>query len=96
MVERQELFYFSIPGTDKKLEIVAEETGPMKRWHHEMTTVFKVGERYFKVCWFCGNTEYQENIYNKQPVEVVPQKEMIEVTRWIEAGTAAKTLCNSL
>lgn len=55
------------------------------RWMTHMTTVFEIGGRYFAIDWDRGLTEFQENEYWKQPVEVTKRKyeKTIVVTEWI-------------
>lgn len=52
------------------------------RWTMPMTTIFKVGNRFFCVEWEAGLTEYQENSYENQSYEVFPRREHIVVNRW--------------
>ena len=55
------------------------------RWMTYMTTVFKIGGRYFAIDWDRGLTECQENEYCSQPVEVTKRQyeKTIVVTEWI-------------
>lgn len=55
------------------------------RWMTYMTTVFKIGGRYFAIDWDRGLTECQENEYWNQPVEVTKRQyeKTIVVTEWI-------------
>ena len=55
------------------------------RWTTYMTTVFKIGDRYFAIDWDRGLTECQENEYCSQPVEVTKRvyKRTIMVTEWV-------------
>lgn len=59
-----------------------------RRWTADMTTIVQVADRYFKINWERGLTEYQENCYYNQPVEVVPHEyeKTITVRDWIEVN----------
>ncbi len=55
---------------DSDLEMAEEEEGCEHRWTREMRTILKAGDRYFAIDWMRGLTEFQENEYPWQPVEV--------------------------
>lgn len=57
-----------------------------RRWTESMTTIVQVADRFFKIDWERGLTEYQENEYWDQPVEVTPHEyeKTITVRDWIE------------
>lgn len=65
---------------------VEEDEGCNHRWTQDITTVIQVGDRYFRIDWQRGLTEYQENEYWNQPVEVTPHEyeKTITVREWIE------------
>ena len=63
----------------EEFEEVCYEKG---RWTMPISTVFKIGDRFLRVDWEAGLTEYQENSYEEQPYEVFPKQEKIVVTRW--------------
>lgn len=67
-------------GTE--VDQIENDTG---RWTTYMTTVFKIGDRYFAIDWDRGLTECQENEYCSQPVEVTKReyKRTIMVTEWV-------------
>lgn len=77
--------------TDRELsELVygyAVETdyGENRRWTRTNTTVVKLLGRYFSVDWEEGLTEYQENEFYNQPIEVEKKtyEKTITVTEWI-------------
>lgn len=54
------------------------------RWVRGIKTIVKLGDRYFKIKWFEGLTENQENEYDEQPQEVYPNtyEKVITVTEW--------------
>lgn len=64
------------------LEEYEQKSYDKERWTMPMTTIFKVGNRFFCVEWEAGLTEYQENSYENQPYEVFPRREHIVVNRW--------------
>lgn len=63
----------------EELEEIYYEKG---RWTMPISTVFKIGDRFLRVDWEAGLTEYQENSYEEQPYEVFPKQEKVVVTRW--------------
>ena len=77
--------------TDRELsELVygyAVETdyGENRRWTRTNTTVVKLLSRYFSVDWEEGLTEYQEDEFYNQPIEVEKKtyEKTITVTEWI-------------
>ena len=77
--------------TDRELsELVygyAVETdyGENRRWTRTNTTVVKLLGRYFSVDWEEGLTEYQEDEFYNQPIEVEKKtyEKTITVTEWI-------------
>lgn len=57
---------------------VESEYGENRRWSRSVTTISKIGDRYFSINWENGLTESQENGYYYQPIEV--QKKTYEKT----------------
>lgn len=59
--------------------------GDNRRWSRSVTTISKIGDRYFSTNWEEGLTEYQENEYYEQPVEVKKKtyEKTITVTEWV-------------
>jgi len=76
--------------TEKELKILAleydvdQEEGDEGRWERYMTSIAKLGDRYFAVNWSRGLTEYQENSFYEQPYEVEKKtyEKTITVTEW--------------
>ena len=65
---------------DYKIETIEGES---HRWQREITTIVKLGDRYFAIPWKRGLTERQEDdIENSYPYEVEPYEETIIVTKW--------------
>ena len=62
--ERRSLIW----GSD--LEQVEEKEGDDHRWQREIRTILKAGDRNFAINWMRALTEFQENEYPWQPVEV--------------------------
>lgn len=64
---------------------IYDEEGDDHRWTKEMESIVELGGRYFSILWMRGLTEYQENEFEDQPVEVKKHtyKKTIEVTEWI-------------
>lgn len=44
--------------------------GENRRWTRTVTSIIELGDRYFSINWEEGLTEYQENMYYNQPIEV--------------------------
>ena len=63
------------------------------RWTEDMRTIIIVCGRYFRIWWERGLTEYQENCYHNQPVEVIPHEyeKLITVREWIEVKREIQT-----
>lgn len=61
------------------------EYGDNRRWTRTVTTISQIGDRYFSTDWEEGLTEYQENEYYCQPIEVSKKtyEKTITVTEWI-------------
>lgn len=50
--------------------------GENRRWTRTVTSIIELGDRYFSINWEEGLTEYQENMYYNQPIEV--EKKLIQ------------------
>lgn len=61
-------------------EIIYGENG---RWTREVTTIFKIDDRYFALEWEEGLTEFQENGFYDQPYEVVLELKTEVITKKI-------------
>lgn len=64
---------------------ICDEEGYEHRWVREMESIVELDGRYFSILWMRGLTEYQENEFEDQPVEVRKHtyEKTIEVTEWI-------------
>lgn len=67
---------------DSEVETIEGESG---RWTRSVQTISKLGDRYFSTFWEQGLTEYQENEFYEQPVEVEKKtyEKTITVTEWV-------------
>lgn len=80
----EELTESELRGVIFDFEVEREE-GENRRWSRSVTTISQIGDRYFSTDWEEGLTEYQENEYYEQPVEVQKKtyEKIITVTEWI-------------
>lgn len=64
---------------------VEKEEGENRRWSRSVTTISKIGDRYFSTDWEEGLTECQDNEFWNQPIEVEMKtyEKTITVTKWI-------------
>ncbi len=54
-----------------------------RRWHSEITLIYKLRNRYFKLCYDQALTELQEDGFWPQSAqEVTPHKKIIETIEW--------------
>lgn len=66
--------------------IIEENKSPeLGRWTQNVKTIVKIFDKYFAFQWQLGLTEYQENSYDLDPVEVFPNtyEKTITVTEWL-------------
>lgn len=63
---------------------VDEIEGEEHRWYRIVSTIIERDNRYFRIDWHRGLTEYQENEYPNQPYEVEPKEKVITVKEWIK------------
>lgn len=71
---------------NSRAEIVEENKDPdTNRWTQNVETIIKLRDKYFAFRWQFGLTEYQENSYDLEPVEVFPNtyEKTITVTEWL-------------
>lgn len=64
---------------------VETENGDNRRWSRTNTTIIELKGRFFSIDWEQGLTEYQENEFNNQPIEVEKKTypKTIMVTEWV-------------
>ncbi len=67
-----------------ELDACEVKEGHDHRWQREMTTVAKLGDRFFKMNWMAGLTESQDNDFDEDPVEVekVITEKIVKVITW--------------
>lgn len=64
---------------------VFEEYGDIHRWFVHKTEIYQIQNKFFKFEFSRGLTELQEDDYfDCQFIEVIPQQVMIQKTNWIE------------
>ena len=54
--------------------------GDSGRWSRFVHSILAIGGRYFELHWGQGLTEYQENLFDEQPIEVKPVERTKTVT----------------
>jgi len=66
---------------------VDEDRDPdVYKCHQSVTTIFKVDDRLFALCWIEDHGMFQEHEFYDQPYEVREEKEVVEVTKYVEVG----------
>ena len=65
-------------------DITEVEYGEQERWNHLESRVIKIQDRYFEIARWAGNTEYQEDTYDCQPIEVRLVEKVVKVWEAIE------------
>lgn len=66
---------------------VHEDRDPdVYKCHQSVTTIFKIDDRLFALCWIEDHGMYQEHEFYDQPYEVKEVKKMIEITEYVEVG----------
>ena len=63
--------------TSIEAEDIDEGIGKRYRWDHVEWRVVKIQDRYFEIARMAGNTEYQPDSYDCQPIEVKPVQKTI-------------------
>lgn len=65
---------------------IEQDKGEDRRWTREVTSILKIGDRYFALNWGQGLTESQLNEYYEQPYEVmlVETQKVVTVREWRE------------
>lgn len=63
---------------------VSEQSDDGGRWYDYVTTVLKMGDRYFAFDWCRGKTEMQDDDFDdSEYYEVVPKTKTITVTKYV-------------
>ena len=81
-----------IPLTEEELRTlvlfysIEEMYGADHRWHKEVTSIVRLGNRYFAVEWYQGLTELQDNEFFDQPYEVEfkEYEKTITIKEWVK------------
>ena len=76
---KEELYRLWIGDIDVEAKDIEEGVREQYRWQHIEWRVIKIQDRYFKIARSAGNTEYQPNEYDYQPIEVRPVEKTIIV-----------------
>ena len=64
--------------------LVNEESDGSGRWYDYVTTILKMGDRYFAFDWCRGKTEMQDDDFDdSEYYEVVPKTKTITVTKYV-------------
>ena len=81
--ENQELYWGDIEEEDDD-EVYEIDTiyGDKGRWSRYETKILSLNGRYFDVTADIGLTEYQDNYYDQQPIEVKRVQKTIVVDTW--------------
>ena len=66
-----------------QLEEVDIVEGACGRWYQEISTIFKVKNKYIQLDWLRGLTEYQPNEFDNNPYEVIPEETTVVITKWM-------------
>ena len=81
----QDLWCNGLFTDDENVQDTTEvEYGEQERWNHVEWRVIKVQDRYFEIARWAGNTEYQDDIYDCQPIEVRLVEKVVRVWEAIE------------
>lgn len=69
-----------------ELTCVSDEEidGKEHRWQREISSIIKYNGKYYRIDWMRGLTENQENEFDNQPYEVVPQEKVITIKEWVK------------
>ena len=64
--------------------VVDEESSDSNRWYDYVTTILKMGDRYFAFDWNRGKTEIQDDDFDDaEYYEVVPGTKTITITEYV-------------
>ena len=63
-------------------------TGENGRWSRCVGSILHIGDRYFELNWEEGLTEYQDNMFDSQPEEVIPveRTKTVKYTEYVPIG----------
>ena len=52
------------------------------RWTRPVSSILRIGERFFQLDWDKGLTEYQESYFEEQPFEVFCKEKVVVEKEW--------------
>ena len=64
--------------------LIEEIEGDDHRWQREMSVIFEIQGRYFRLDYMKGLTEHQEDDFYEQPYEVIKKEKTIVVNNWVK------------
>lgn len=64
--------------------LIEEIEGDDHRWQREVSIVFEIQGRYFRLDYMKGLTENQEDDFYEQPYEVIKKEKTIVVNYWVK------------
>ena len=67
---------------DDGYDEIDEEIEDKRRWSQFIHKYVQIGNRYFCLTADVGLTEYQDNSYDYQPIEVKPVEKLVPVITW--------------
>lgn len=75
---------------------IASYEGNHHRWDQKMTSIVEFNNKFYAIHWRRGLTEYQENSYYNQPIEVhkIERPITITLTEWVNAQNEVVTSSN--
>lgn len=83
--ELRDLYWGDIEAEPGEIiEECDEEEDEKRRWSQFIYKFIKMNDRYFCFTADIGLTEYQDNSYDFQPVEVKPVEKIVVITEWHE------------
>ena len=71
-------------GSPEEIIVDTEKSEDLDRWSRGVNTFLKIHNRFFRISWEEGLTEYQENYYPYQPIEVKKHEKQITIIEWEE------------
>jgi hypothetical protein len=66
-----------------RLEEVDRKQYDDDRWTRPISSILRIGERFFQLNWDKGLTEYQEDYFDEQPFEVFCKEKVVVERDWV-------------
>ena len=80
-----ENYLFTNEGDKIPYEIIDTiYSNELNRWSRNVETIIEYKNKYYSIIWEEGLTEYQDNQFYEQPVEVIKKTKIIEQNYWVE------------